>query len=75
MSQRRARITLDDLAIIGGGDILLASQVTPSLTTFRVPKMESGALAAQLLFRRMAGDTRSREHAYTEELIRRDSAP
>ena len=64
-----------DLAVIGGDDILLASQVTPSLTTFRVPKVETGAMAAQLLFKRMAGDTRYREHIYTEELIRRDSAP
>ncbi|HML20674.1 MAG TPA: LacI family DNA-binding transcriptional regulator [Aggregatilinea sp.] len=65
----------DDLAIVGGDDILLASQVTPSLTTFRVLKVETGQMAAQLLFKRMAGDTRYREHRFTEEFIRRDSAP
>ena len=65
----------DDLAIVGGDDILLASQVTPPLTTFNVPKYEIGVMAARLLFRRMEGDTEYREHIYDETLVRRESAP
>ncbi|HML20557.1 MAG TPA: LacI family DNA-binding transcriptional regulator [Aggregatilinea sp.] len=65
----------DDLAIVGGDDIMLSSQVTPSLTTFHVPKYEIGNMAAELLFKRMEGDVQYREYIYTEELIRRGSAP
>ena len=64
-----------DLAIVGGDDIFLASQVTPPLTTFHVPKYEIGNRASELLFKRMEGDLQYREHIYTEELIRRESAP
>ncbi|WP_119070389.1 LacI family DNA-binding transcriptional regulator [Aggregatilinea lenta] len=64
-----------DLAIVGGDDILLASLVTPPLTTFHVPKYEIGNRAADLLFKRMTGDLQYREHIYIETLIRRDSAP
>ncbi len=64
-----------DLALIGGDDILLASQVTPPLTTFRVPKYEIGASAARLLFARMDGDLSYQEYLYEEEFIPRGSAP
>lgn len=64
-----------DLAVIGGDDILLASQVTPSLTTFHVPKYEIGATAAQLLFKRINGDHTYREYLYHQALIVRDSTP
>lgn len=65
----------DDLALVGGDDILMASQVTPALTTFRSPKREIGIIAAQLLFKRIDGDPKYHEHLYDEELIRRASAP
>lgn len=64
-----------DLALIGGDDILLSSQVTPPLTTFSVPKYEIGANAARLLFRRMDGDLAYREYLFDEEFIERGSAP
>ena len=65
----------DDLALIGGDDILLASQVTPALTTFSVPKYEIGVNAAQLLFKRMDGDLTYREFLFDEVFIERGSAP
>ncbi|MBN2303692.1 MAG: LacI family DNA-binding transcriptional regulator [Anaerolineae bacterium] len=65
----------DDLAVIGGDDILLASQITPSLTTFHVPTYEVGSMAARLLFQKMQGDTSYQEYLYDETLIQRDSAP
>jgi DNA-binding LacI/PurR family transcriptional regulator len=65
----------DDLALIGGDDILMASQVTPALTTFHVPKYDVGVKAAELLFKRIEGDTRFREYLYDETLVERESAP
>ncbi|MBN1681477.1 MAG: LacI family DNA-binding transcriptional regulator [Anaerolineae bacterium] len=65
----------EDLAIIGGDDILLASQVTPPITTYHVPTYDIGVMAARLLFKRMEGDTVYREYIYTETLIERGSAP
>lgn len=65
----------EDLGVIGGDDILMASQVSPPLTTFRVDKFEVGTMAAELLLHRMQGDTTYREHHYhyDEELIIRGS--
>lgn len=65
----------DDLAIVGGDDILMASQVAPALTTFRVPKYKMGTMAAKLLLKHMEGDTKNYEYLYEEELIVRESAP
>lgn len=65
----------DDLAIIGGDDILLASQVTPPLTTFRLPTYEIGVMAARLLLKRVEGDMTYREYIFDEILIERGSAP
>lgn len=65
----------DDLALIGGDDILLADQVTPPLTTFRAPKYDIGTMAAELLLKRMHGDTTYREYTYEEVLIERGTAP
>lgn len=64
-----------DLAIIGGDDILIASQVTPPLTTFHVPKYDIGVMAARLLFERMAGRLEYQEYVYAETFIPRGSAP
>ncbi len=63
----------DDLGIIGADDILLASQVTPPLTTLKTNAYEVGSMAAQLLLRRMAGDMTYRERVYSTELIVRGS--
>jgi LacI family transcriptional regulator len=63
----------NDLGLIGADDILLASQVTPPLTTFRIDKYEIGSMAARLLLLRMEGDLTYREHLYQTELIVRGS--
>ncbi|MBZ0309476.1 MAG: LacI family transcriptional regulator [Anaerolineae bacterium] len=63
----------DDLAITGADDILLASQVSPPLTTLKTNAYEAGAMAAQLLLRRMNGDMTYREHIYETELVIRGS--
>jgi LacI family transcriptional regulator len=63
----------DNLAIIGADDILLASQVTPPLTTLKTNPYEVGSMAAQLLLRRMNGDMSYREHVCATELIVRGS--
>jgi LacI family transcriptional regulator len=63
----------DDLGIIGADDILLASQVTPPMTTLKTNAYAIGSMAAQLLLRRMGGDMTYREHVYTTELIVRGS--
>ncbi len=65
----------EDIAIVGGDDTLLASQVTPALTTFHVPTYEIGMIAAQMLFGQLAGDTEYHEYLYPETLIVRESAP
>jgi len=63
----------DDLALIGGDDILMAREVTPALTTFLVPKFELGAAATRLLLDQLGGDTRYQEYLYDEEMIVRAS--
>jgi LacI family transcriptional regulator len=63
----------DDLAITGADDILLASQVTPGLTTLKTNAYEAGTMAAELLLKRMAGDMTYREHIYETKLVIRGS--
>ena len=65
----------EDLAIVGGDDTLLASQVTPALTTFHVPTYEIGMIAARMLFGQLEGDTEYHEYLYPETLVIRESAP
>lgn len=62
-----------DLALTGADDILLASQVTPPLTTYRIEKYDIGTTAARLLLRRMAGDMTYREEHYDVRLVVRGS--
>jgi LacI family transcriptional regulator len=63
----------DDLSLIGADNILLASQVSPPLTTFRIDKYQIGVAAANLLLKRIEGDTTYREYQYVTELIIRGS--
>lgn len=64
-----------DLAIIGADDIMLASQVTPPLTTLKTNAYAVGSMAAELLIKRMSGDLLHREYVYSTDLIIRDSTP
>lgn len=59
----------ENLALVGADDILIASQVTPPLTTFRMDKYEIGAMASRLLLLRMQGDYTYREMFFPEELV------
>jgi LacI family transcriptional regulator len=63
----------EDLGIVGADDILLASQVTPPLTTLKTNAYEIGSMAAELLLQRMEGDMTYRECVYDTELVIRGS--
>lgn len=63
----------DDLAITGADDILLASQVSPALTTLKTNAYDAGAIAAQLLLERINGNMEYREHVYETKLVVRES--
>ena len=47
------------LAIAGYGDLDLAAQLYPTLTTVRVPRYEMGRQSVRQLLRRLSGDTKS----------------
>ena len=49
----------DRMAIAGYGDLDLAAQLYPPLTTVRVPRYEMGRQAVRQLLRRLAGDDKS----------------
>lgn len=55
-SKRRLRIP-EDIAIIGCDDIALASFTNPSLTTIAQPKHEMGAVAVQMLVKRIEDES------------------
>jgi LacI family transcriptional regulator len=65
----------DDIAIVGYDDILLASMVTPSLTSLRVSKYDVGATAARMLFEHIGGNHSQSEIIIKPELVIRASAP
>jgi LacI family transcriptional regulator len=66
----------DDLAVVGYDDILIASLVTPSLTTCRVPREELGRLATQWLLSRLSGGEAGYEIKVLQpQLVIRASAP
>ncbi len=45
------------LAVAGFDDLPIAAELHPALTTIRVPRRAMGRLAAELLLRRLAGET------------------
>jgi len=65
----------DDVAITGCNDLPIASQVTPRLTTQRIPRYQMGAAAAQMLIERIGGDIAREEVVFPHQLIVRESAP
>ncbi|MBI5302631.1 MAG: LacI family DNA-binding transcriptional regulator [Chloroflexi bacterium] len=65
----------EDVAIIGCDDISLASQVTPTLTTQRVPRYAIGKRAVQMLIERINGNREQATVVFPHELIIRESAP
>lgn len=65
----------DDVAVIGCNDVPLASQVTPALTTQRIPIYRMGATAMQMLIARIEGGEPQDEIIFPHELVIRESAP
>ncbi len=65
----------DDVAIIGCNDIPLASQVTPTLTTQRIPRYQIGKRAIEMLIERINGHRDQEPVVFPHELIFRQSAP
>lgn len=63
----------DDLAVVGFDDIPLAEDLTPLLTTVRVPLLEMGDLAAVLLANPETAEDRQEVESLPVELVRRDS--
>ena len=64
-----------DVAITGGDDTLIASQVSPALTSFKVDTFGMGKTAATLLFERLSGRRKFEPVHYLESIVIRDSAP
>ncbi|MBN9604529.1 MAG: LacI family DNA-binding transcriptional regulator [Afipia felis] len=60
-AQRQGRAVPDDLAIVGLGDLDLASYVVPALTRAEVPGYEMGRLAAEMIVNRLSGNTISKK--------------
>lgn len=52
---RRGMRVPDDIAIAGFGDVELAAELVPSLTTVHVPRVEIGQRAASILIERIEG--------------------
>jgi LacI family transcriptional regulator len=65
----------DDVAVIGCNDIPLAIQVTPRLTTQRIPRYQMGKRAVELLIEQLNGQEACETIVFPHELIVRDSAP
>jgi LacI family transcriptional regulator len=65
----------DDIAVVGCDDIMVASLLSPALTTLRVPKYEIGASAARMLLDRISGLRGENEVLLQPELVVRESAP
>jgi DNA-binding LacI/PurR family transcriptional regulator len=65
----------DQVAIIGFDDIDIAGLQRISLTTLRVPKLEVGAQAMQMLFNHMNGLEGPSETVIQTELVQRGTTP
>ena len=72
-TNRRAAGSGVDVSVVGVDDIWIAAQVTPALTTVRMPCAEAGAAAARLLVRRIENDAPPSSVALPTELIVRAS--
>jgi LacI family gluconate utilization system Gnt-I transcriptional repressor len=56
-AQRRGWRVPEDIAIVGLGDLDLADHVVPALTSARVPGYRMGQIAAEMIVRRLQGET------------------
>lgn len=72
--QEAGKAVPDDISIVGYDDIPVASWVYPKLTTVRQPFVEIGTMAAEGLFRKIAGtEEEPRSHLLKPTLIIRNS--
>ncbi len=62
-----------DVSVVGCDDVVLASLITPALTTIRAPFDEVAAYAVEALVRGVAGPTDPREVVLRGELVLRSS--
>lgn len=67
----------DDIAVIGYDDIVLASVVSPTLTTVRytIDKQQVGEVLANMLLERINGQTQNTPLVLQHRLVIRESAP
>ncbi len=62
-----------EVSITGFDDITLASVVTPPLTTVRVPQVEMGGAAAQLLLKQISEEAQPASIEFDTEIVQRES--
>jgi len=62
-----------DVSITGFDDITLASVVSPPLTTVRVPQIEMGGAAAQLLLKQLSEEAQPASIEFDTEIVHRES--
>jgi DNA-binding LacI/PurR family transcriptional regulator len=72
LTERGVRVGAD-ISVVGVDDIWIAAQVTPALTTVRMPCAEAGSTAARLLMQRIEGADAAPEVILPTELIVRSS--
>lgn len=72
LTERGVRVGAD-VSVVGVDDIWIAAQVTPALTTVRMPCAEAGTAAARLLVRRIEHDAPPSGVVLPTELIVRSS--
>jgi LacI family transcriptional regulator len=72
LGERGVRVGAD-VSVVGVDDIWIAAQVTPALTTIRMPCTAAGAAAARLLVGRIEGDVEATTVTLPTELIVRSS--
>jgi LacI family transcriptional regulator len=73
--EQLGRAVPDDMAIVGFDNILLASLVTPALTTVNLPRYALGQKAAVMLLEQINGETSKTDSVLPVELVIRASAP
>lgn len=73
-AQKLGRTVPEQLSVIGYDDILLASYVTPSLSTIAQNKALLGYSAAKLLIQMLEGEAKPQSIIIETELIERESA-
>jgi LacI family transcriptional regulator len=72
LTERGVRVGTD-VSVVGVDDIWIAAQVTPALTTVRMPCADAGAAAARLLVQRIEGAAAAPTVVLPTELIVRSS--